>query len=74
MSKVLYRVKENFEEAKEILGIDLFNQYYANSSPKEYDVIDEDGDEICTLEPFAFANERIEILTIWSKRNRFIKL
>lgn len=46
MSKVLYKVKENFEEAKERLGINLFTQLYTNETPKIFDVIDEEGDEI----------------------------
>jgi len=74
MSKVLYRVKENFEEAKERLGINLFTQLYSNETPKIFDVIDEEGDEICTLQPFEFADEGTKILSIWGKSNRYIKL
>jgi hypothetical protein len=73
-TKVLYKVKENFEEVKERLGVDLFNSLYGNSTPKEYDVIDEEGDEIKTLQPFEFAGEGIKILPIWSKRNQFVKI
>lgn len=73
-TKVLYRVKENFEEAKIRLGIDLFNSLYRNAAPREYDVIDEEGDEIKTLQPFEFAGEGIKMLKIWSKRNQFIKI
>ncbi len=74
MSKILYKVKENFEEAKERLGDDIFNALFRNATEREYDVIDEKGDEICTLQPFEFADEGIKLIPIWSKRNQFIKI
>ncbi len=74
MSKVLYRVKQNFEETKERLGVELFNRLYTNETPKEFDVIEEYGDEICTLQPFSFGDGSTKLLSIWSKSSQYTKL
>ena len=67
------QVKDNFEEAKQRLGEKEFNELYGKSEPRVLEVVDEYGDEICTLQPFDVSG-KIRFFKIWGKRSNFIEI
>jgi len=63
---------ENFKAIKLKLGIKLFNELYNNKYPKTYEIVDEQDDEICILQPFDVFEKGKKMFKIWTKKDAYV--
>jgi hypothetical protein len=59
---------ENFKAIEIKLGEKLFKDLYKNDYPKTYEVIAEEDDEICILQPFEVYLKGTQMFKIWTKK------